>query len=249
MKVEYVDHMGDDLSVVNAARVSFDKRHETFQTKDEGLIKYLARHNHWTPFAHTTISLRITAPIFVARQLFKHKVGFVENEVSRRYVDSPPEFFIPEIWRGRPKNAKQGSDGEVNPVLTNKWGIPHTIENAVTSHSNDAITLYSELLSHGVCAEQARMVLPQSMYTSWIWTASLPAYARFCKLRLSKDAQAESSEIAKQVKEIIEPLYPISWKALSTDYDETKKSEEPQKSSEPTFWNRLLFWRRRDKTN
>lgn len=220
MQVTYVSHMGDDLMVVNAARVSFAKLsewecevsgpHEYYwrlTDRDVKLINYLAEHNHWTPFAHPQITLHIKAPIFVARQLFKHKVGFVENEVSRRYVDSDPELFTPIVWRGRPTDsAKQGSSGRI--ILNSKGG--EVLDNAYAA----ALEAYKTLLSIGVAPEQARMVLPQSMMTEWYWTGSLAAFARFCIQRSHSNAQAETACIAAQCAVVIAPLFPISWKAL-----------------------------------
>ena len=208
MKVELVDKMGSDLTVVNAARVSFNKHHDELDTSDEKLIKYLAQHGHWTPFGHPQMQFRISAPIFVARQLVKHQVGLVWNEVSRRYVDYTPELF--EVtggnWRGKPKDAKQGSDGymHISPLL------------AMTVEMNNgwAIDLYKKLIDAGVAPEQARMVLPLSTYTEWYWTGSLAAFARVCKLRLSSDAQEETQEIARQISEHCAILFPISWKYL-----------------------------------
>ena len=162
MNVELIDKMGTDLSVVNAARVSYSKTKDTFEDKDEKLIKYLAEHEHWSPFAHASMQFRIKAPVFVARQLVKHQVGLVWNEVSRRYVDYEPEFFAPEVWRGRPKNSKQGSDGEVN-----------TDGEYYNRYINGCKVYYSLLLNEGVAPEQARMVLPQSMMTEWIWSGTV----------------------------------------------------------------------------
>lgn len=206
MKVEYVAHMGDDTLVVNAARVSFDKWHNEFDDeKDSSLIKYLAKHNHWTPFGHPQITLRITAPVFIRTQCFKHKVGFTENEVSRRYVDAEPEFFVPDVWRGKAANKKQGSSDEAVDIsgLWSPRGYYACIDE-----------VYSTLLGAGVAPEQARMILPQSMYTSWIWTGSLAAFARFYSLRTSEDAQKEIKDLAEMVGDIISPLYPYSWEAL-----------------------------------
>lgn len=210
MKVELLNVMGDDLMVVNAARVSFDKYHNAFTEGDIGLIRYLATHDHWTPFAHPQIQFRITVPIFVARQWFKHVVGTVRNEVSRRYVSDEPEFFTPGIWRGKPEGSiKQGSsqyavsdeaqeiaDGQLNLVI----GVT---ENA-----------YKNLLALGVAPEQARMVLPQCMYTSWIETGSLAFWARFCDLRLGNHAQEEIRTIASEISHIMIELFPESWKQL-----------------------------------
>ncbi|MGB4467545.1 MAG: FAD-dependent thymidylate synthase [Azovibrio sp.] len=217
MNVDYIEHLGTDLSVVNAARVSFDKESDwedlshddgsqqvfTLSERDAKLISYLAKHNHWSPFAHTSIQLRVKAPIFVARQLVKHQVGGVWNEVSRRYVDSEPEFFFPEQWRGRPVNAKQGSSGVIE-------GVAHvTIFSTETS-----LKTYDWLLTQGVAPEQARMILPQNMMTEWYWTGSLMFFARVCRERLAPGAQQETREVAEQIAEIVAPLFPVSWSAL-----------------------------------
>lgn len=205
MQVEYVDHMGSDLTVVNAARVSFGKHKDTFDDSDAKLIKYLCRHGHWTPFAHPQICLRMKAPVFVRTQCFKHKTGFVENEVSRRYVDDAPTFYIPDVWRGRPTDgAKQGSSGEVK------------LESEVEGFFEYCLRYYQMMLAKGVAPEQARMVLPQSMYTQWYWTGSLAAYARFYKQRSDSHAQKEIQDLAKMVGETIQPLYPASWEALTS---------------------------------
>ena len=207
MDVNYIDHMGTDLTVCNAARVSFDKHHDLLTSGDEKLIGYLAKHDHWTPFSHCTATFRIKAPIFVARQLFKHKVGLTENEISRRYVDSEPEFYIPEVWRGKAKNKKQGSSG----ILSDN----EYIGEAVKIVYERAATMYNSLITKaGVAPEQARMVLPQGMFTEWFWTGSMSAWARICKLRISDDAQAESKGIAKMIDKECVKLWPISWSAL-----------------------------------
>lgn len=215
--VEYVDHMGSDLSVVNAARVSFNKVSTEFSEKDAKLVGYLAKHNHWTPFGHTSISLRIKCPIFVARQLGKHQVGLVWNEVSRRYVDDEPEFFIPDVWRGRPVNAKQGSDGTIDKI----WWIPddswYSVKDGVSETTQWSLNRYLRMIECGVAPEQARMILPQNTMTEFIWTGSLVAFARIYKLRIDPHAQQEVQEIAKMINEIIEPLYPNAWKALTND--------------------------------
>jgi len=209
MEVSYVSHMGDDLMVANAARVSFSKhRDEGDWTdkpgSDKRLLDYLASHRHWTPFAHPQISLRIKAPIFVRTQCFKHKQGFVENEVSRRYVDDEPTFFVPDAWRGRPRNSKQGSSDEVISTEMNGY-IAFCL--GVTER-------YERLIREGVAPEQARMILPQSMYTEWYWTGSLAAYARFYKQRSDEHAQKEIQDLAALVSAVIEPLFPVSWRAL-----------------------------------
>jgi len=204
-KVEYVDHMGSDLSIVNAARVSFNKVSNILEPNDEKLIKYLATHNHWTPFAHTSISLRIKCPIFVARQLGKHQVGLVWNEVSRRYVDDEPEFFFPDVWRGRPVNAKQGSSDHV--VV-----FPYDPAKSVVEA---ALGTYDYMIKMGVAPEQARMVLPQNTMTEFIWTGSLAAFSRIYKLRIDPHAQKEVQDIAVMMDEIIKPLFPVGWKVLN----------------------------------
>jgi thymidylate synthase (FAD) len=209
-KVEYVDHMGSDLNVVNAARVSFHKIADEFTHKDEKLIAYLAKHNHWTPFAHTSVSLRIKAPIFVARQLVKHQIGLVWNEVSRRYVDEPPEFYMPDVLRARAENVKQGSaDHEVQ-------GNGAYLQ-AANYYTGVMAQMYEGMIHGGVAPEQARMFLPQNMMTEWIWTGSVAAWARVCNLRLDPHTQQETREVAQMIKEVVEPLYPVSFKALLND--------------------------------
>lgn len=241
MKVTLIDHMGTDLTVVNAARVSFDKESDWVQgsfttapdpddaeavvwtipkylsDKDAKLIAYLAKHNHWSPFAHTSVQLRVKAPIFVARQLVKHQVGGVWNEVSRRYVDSEPEFWFPEVWRGRPVNAKQGSTG----VLDSKQP---DMDIDIYAHDivRKTVQLYSDLLTTGVAPEQARMILPQNMQTEWYWTGSLMFFCRVCRERLAPGAQAETREVAEQIAEQVAPLFPVSWAALMDSNGETK---------------------------
>lgn len=227
MRTELVDSMGSDLTVVNSARVSFDKEvkwidvynviaDDGFKTvkvlhkKDEKLINYLAKHGHWTPFSHPQITLRYTVPLFVARQEFKHIVGFTRNEVSRRYVDDDPEFYIPELWRSRPaESVKQGS------------GLPlDSRSNEYYQEYYDRLIefveeMYRQMISDGVAPEQARMILPQSMYTSYYITGSLAAFARFYKQRTDEHAQKEIQDLAHMVGDIIQPLYPVSWQALT----------------------------------
>jgi len=223
IKVDLVDHMGTDLTVVNAARVSFDKASDwkldfskdhkfgdnVLSDADTKLIHYLAKHNHWSPFAHTSIQLRIKAPIFVARQLVKHVVGGVWNEVSRRYVDSEPEFYFPEVWRGRPTDgAKQGSSGEVTHV----HGV--LVSHGAQYAASTALGTYNQLIDGGVAPEQARMILPQNMMTEWYWTGSLMFFARVCKERLASGAQAETRDVASLIAREVELLFPVSWNAL-----------------------------------
>jgi len=216
--VEYVDHMGDDLTVVNAARVSFANHKEVFQAGDINLIKYLAKHNHWTPFAHPQITLRIKAPVPIRTQFFKHKQGFVENEISRRYVDFTPDLYHLK-WRKRPDgNAKQGSDGWLECVdgggETSGGFATHPLYRAYESLMSQAEKVYEELIASNVAPEQARFALPQAMYTEWYWTGSLAAYARFYKQRINDHAQWEVQKYAEAVGKIIEPLFLVSWKHL-----------------------------------
>lgn len=208
IKAEYIDHMGDDLMVTNAARVSMGKHHTFFDKSDEKLLKYLATHNHWTPFSHPQITLRESVPIFVSRQRFKHMVGFTYNEISRRYVDTPPSFFIPDEWRSRPDGSiKQGSGGK--HIHSNDWMLNyHQLLDSV-EHT------YNQMIADGVAPEQARMVLPQSMVTEYYVTGSLAAWARAFKLRIDDHAQVEIQVLADQWGQIIEPMFPVSWKALT----------------------------------
>ena len=212
--VSLVNHMGNDDTVVNAARVSFAKEARQYAVdQNKRLIKYLADHNHWSPFAHCTLQFHIKAPIFVARQLAKHQVGFAWNEVSRRYVDSDPTFWNPNRqWRSRAENKKQGSSTElVGDVIEAGDEYESTIRTAVLS--------YNLLLAQGVCPEQARSVLPQSMMTEWYWTGSLFGFSRVCKLRLDAHAQVECREVAQPIYDTCAKLFPISWKALNGTLD------------------------------
>jgi thymidylate synthase (FAD) len=221
--VDLIDYMGSDLSVVNAARVSFNKesdwdsdpnwtgyREHKLSEKDQKLIAYLAKHKHWTPFAHPQITLRIKAPIFIRTQLFKHKVGFVENEVSRRYVTDAPEFYIPQ-WRNAPTNgAKQGSSDFVQ-----EESIAKQLEMQYTMAIHEANKIYETLLEQGIAPEQARSVLPQGTFTEWWWTGSLAAYARVFYQRSDPHAQWEVRQYADAIGELISPLFPVSWEALT----------------------------------
>ena len=206
LKVEFIDKMGTDLSVVNAARVSYAKFKDKFEDKDEKLIKFLAEHNHWSPFAHASLQFRIKAPVFVARQLVKHQVGLVWNEISRRYVDYTPELYEPKEWRGRPQNSKQGSDGTVSIDSNEKHRLDMAMEQCKI--------IYNSLIGKGIAPEQARMVLPQSMMTEWIWSGTLYAFARVCNLRCAKDTQEETREVADQIHNICKEEFPMSWKYL-----------------------------------
>ncbi len=213
--VEYMDSMGTDLTVVNAARVSFDKEHEQFDwSTDRGLIKYLAKHNHWSPFAHCSATFRVKAPIFVARQLVKHTVGFSWNEVSRRYVDSEPEFYIPEVLRKRAENVKQGSSEDA--VLPRDLGNGMAMDPYRLIRANTMASLedYQDLLAEGVCPEQARMILPQNTMTEWYWTGTLYAWARMCQLRMDSHSQKETRLVAQMVSMHMAQLFPVSWEFL-----------------------------------
>ena len=205
IKVDLIDCMGSDDTVANAARVSFDKLAENY-TKEENskLIRYLAKHDHWSPFSHAFVSFRIKAPIFVARQLGKSVVGLAWNEVSRRYVSTEPEFYLPKTWRKASDNVKQGSSdtpaGYFDPVAEKATEL--------------CLSAYILMLSEGVCAEQARMILPQNTMTEWIWSGSLYAFARVCNLRLDSHTQKETQEVAQQISDYMKELFPVSWEVL-----------------------------------
>ena len=202
--------MGTDLTVVNAARVSFGKKKTEFTDGDAKLIKFLADHNHWSPFGHCSVQFHIKAPVFVARQLVKHQIGLTWNEISRRYVDFPPEFYDVDVWRGRPVDKKQGSsDNTVEWV--NRDRRTDTLKSEV---ENIALKNYNTMIEAGVAPEQARMILPQSMMTEWYWSGTLYAFARVCNLRCSPDAQIESKEVADKIALHCETLFPHSWRSL-----------------------------------
>lgn len=244
MKVEYVDHMGSDLSPIRAAIVSNGKTNlDKYVDNDlrfthaaHSLINFLARGctrdewdaqvykiadadfgnqiedvlhyvknmpSHWTPFGHTAITVHVKAPIFVARQLGKHQVGFVWNEISRRYVDSKPEFYVPDVWRGRAKDKKQGSEGAVNPEYNPQY-LDAKLKFA-----------YLQALDMGIAPEQARMLLPQSTMTEWYWTGNLYAFAKMFVARTDSHTQKETQDVAHMIGDIIKPLFPISWEALT----------------------------------
>jgi thymidylate synthase (FAD) len=222
IKATLIDHMGSDITTVNAARVSFGKTSQplawmeydyedgsrcgdliaVLDERDTKLVKYLAKHNHISPFGHAFASFHIKAPIFVARQLVKHK--FLRwNEISRRYVDDKPEFYEPDVWRGRSADKKQGSDGVVALRGYDDW-----------TYNQSCLAMYEDLLADGVAPEQARIVLPQSTMTEWIWSGSLDAFAAMCKLRCASDTQYESRLLADQISEKMGELFPVSWSAL-----------------------------------
>jgi len=216
IKATYIDHMGNDLTVANAARVSFGKTSEMeddpwgppkLKAKDDKLIRYLAKHRHISPFGHCFASFHVKAPIFVARQLVKHK--FLRwNEISRRYVDDEPEFYVPDVWRGRSADKKQGSDKDLD-----LWWD----EDLLFSRP---LSVYKRMLDEGVAPEMARMVLPQSTMTEWYWSGSLDAFADMCNLRCKDDTQAETREVARQIDHKMIELFPVSWDALTEDDDD-----------------------------
>lgn len=237
MNVDLLDHHGSDLLVVDSARVSFGKKSQwewwdedgrgpcdspspcgeyfnirKLAEKDVKLINYLAREKHVLPFRHPQITLRCKAPIFIARQLGKHQVGMSWSEESRRYIDSEPEFFWPDKWRKRAENVKQGSsDEEVEYESLWQFG---GISDDVNAHLEDAVALYNNMLSYGVAPELARMILPQNMYINWVWTGSLLSFFEMYKLRSEGHAQKEAQDFAAMVRDVIAPLYPVSWSAL-----------------------------------
>jgi len=207
--VELLETFGNDLTVVNAARVSFAKESHEFSEQDGKLVRYLAKHHHITPFFHPQLRFRIKMPIFVAREWFRHQIGFARNEVSRRYVDSPPECYVPkkEDLRERDSNKKQGSKDTAVPNAEYAYEV-------INDATHAAMDAYRNLLNNGVAPEVARMVLPQSMYTEFIETGSLAAYARLCSLRLDPTAQKEIRDYATAVSTLLEKAFPVSWPAL-----------------------------------
>lgn len=210
MNVELIDSMGSDKLVVNAARVSFAKKIEKMGIKDERLIRFLAVHGHWSPFAHPHVCFYFRAPVFVARQLAKHQVGFAWNEISRRYVDFQPTYFHP-TWRERAENKKQGSGGLMLGWKAKAASAVHDMSIWMSQKS------YAKLLKLGVAPEQARAVLPQTMYTEWYWTGSLYGWSRVVQLRCHKDAQEETRQIVEQVERHMAELFPVSWRELVSD--------------------------------
>lgn len=209
-KVELLHVMGDDLMVVNAARVSFAKESKEFSLQDGKLVQYLARNGHISPFFHPQVQFRLKMPIFVAREWFRHTIGFARNEVSRRYVDTPPECYIPTELRERDPNLKQGSKTEI--IKENSRNVE-----IVKTAAQSAMEVYNALLEDKVAPEVARMVLPQSMYTEFVETGSLYAYARLCKLRLDPHAQREIQLYAEAVSDALKDKFPVCWTALMGD--------------------------------
>jgi len=201
MDVQLIDKMGNDLSVVNAARVSFAKMKKEFDNRDEKLIKYLAKHNHWSPFGHASLQFKIKAPIFVARQLVKHQVGLTWNEVSRRYVDDEPEFYLPFMWRKKAEDKKQGSSDE-------------EIEYDITPTIKWCKETYNNMLKEDIAPEMARMILPQCMMTEWYWSGTLYAFARVCNLRNKEDSQSETRQISQLITRHLKDHFPMSAKYI-----------------------------------
>ena len=242
----YIDHMGNDLSVVNAARVSFGKKSEmvedkhgfwSLKKKDIKLIKYLAQHKHYSPFGHAFASFHVKAPIFVARQLVKHK--FLRwNEISRRYVDDNPEFYVPKVWRGKSADKKQGSDGvslwnhgEGTGYRDEEYKVMRTVQD-----------LYLHMIEVGVAPEMARMVLPQSTMTEWYWSGSLDAFADMCKLRCKSDTQYETRIVADKINVIMADLFPHSWAALLDVAEEKTVKQEPNLLIKLDDYNGWEYW-------
>lgn len=224
VKAELLDYMGTDLDVVNAAKVSFSKESEwEWQTeyecgvpvsdtpiladKDKKLINYLATHDHWTPFAHTALKFRCSAPVPIRTQAFKHKIGMVENEESRRYISSTPEIYIPEFFRAKPEGSiKQGSAGK--HIRSDDWIIDYQ------QKALSCVHMYENMLKDGVCPEQARFILPQGAIVNWIWTGNLVSFANFYNKRTDTNAQYEVRLLAESVGKQIAEIFPVSWKAL-----------------------------------
>lgn len=208
IKAEYVDHMGSDLSVVNAARVSFAKEVSEFETeKDTKLINYLAKHEHWTPFAHTALTFRCSAPVPIRTQAFKHKQGLVENEESRRYISSTPEIYIPEFFRSKPEGSVKQGSGDIH-YNSDEW------LNIYKDTTEACVDWYIKMIEDGVCAEQARFILPQGAIVNWMWTGNLYAFANFYLKRTDPHAQREVQMLAESVGKEVEKLFPVSWLAL-----------------------------------
>jgi len=231
----YIDHMGSDLSVVNAARVSFNKKSEWdyhhdiglppityLSERDTKLVRYLAKHKHLSPFGHCFASFHVKAPIFVARQLGKHK--FLRwNEVSRRYVDEEPEFYVPDQWRGRSADKKQGSSDTVVESLRMQGFGEQSVHDGAFKHQMHSLDLYRDMITAGVAPEQARMVLPQSTMTEWYWSGSLDAFASMCKLRCASDTQYESRVVANQISKVMGKIFPVSWPCLLGEQEDFEK--------------------------
>lgn len=217
IEVALVHHVGDDLDVVDAARVSFDKPSSAYtKEQNEKLIRYLAKHKHHSPFNHSFLSFRVKAPIFVARQLVKHKF-LPWNEVSRRYVDSEPEFYFPEYWRAKAENVKQGSDDKAVDILDSDYLGFQEPQDHPAYLTQGALWTYNFLLKKGVCPEQARMVLPQNTMTEWRWSGTLGAFLDMLVLRLDPHTQKETRDVAEKIAVIVKDLFPVSYAAYLGD--------------------------------
>lgn len=247
----YIDHCGTDLSVVNAARVSFGKKSEYLEDKhgfwylsekDTNLINYLANHKHYSPFGHCFASFHVKAPIFVARQLVKHK--FLRwNEISRRYVDDPPEFYNTDVWREKSEDKKQGSQGKITTscVLDMCGEYTHPMFAAEDIYEV-SLQVYNSMIEGGVCPEQARMVLPQSMMTEWYWSGSLDAFADMCKLRCKDDTQYETRIVADKISKVMRDLFPYSWGALLDEHKPARTKQEPNVLVKLDDYNGWEYW-------
>ena len=211
--VEILETFGDDLTVVNAARVSFDKVSTELTEGDKKLINYLAKHEHTSPFFHPQARFRIKLPIFVAREWYRHTIGFSRNEVSRRYVDTPPECWVPKPLEIRERNPKLKQGSKDTPVADSD-----EVHAILSTQTQSALQTYHDLLAKGVAPELARTVLPQSMYTEFVETASIAGYARLCHLRLGPDAQKEIRDYATAINQLLEERFPVSWKALQQTF-------------------------------
>ena len=233
MQVDYIDHFGDDRMVVNAARVSFNKwigEDTELLKKDKKLINYLAKNMHRSPFYQPKVQLRVHVPFFIANQLKRHQVGFDLNEVSRRYVDEEPEIYYPSEWRGRPEGSiKQGSGDQKIELIALKdkthdmyWKLEP--ESVYKTAMSSILEIYNAMIAGGIAPEQARLVLPQSAYTTFLWTGSLYGWANLCWQRVDSHAQLEIQQMAQSINDIIEPLFPVSWAALMK-YKPTINSE------------------------
>lgn len=214
MRVELLDYMGSDFKICSVARISFARKAEEFTPEqNERLINFLAKYGHWSPFSHVHVSLAMQAPIAIKAQCDKHTVGFASNTESRRYISHPPELFLPTFRTKPDGSVKQGSGGEHpdNDIIREAY---HAL-------AHECLELYNGMIAQGVAAEQARFILPQGVETNWVWTGSLYAWARFYNLRTDPHAQKEIRNLAYMVEDVIAPLYPISWKALTNQTEKT----------------------------
>lgn len=208
IKAEYIEHMGNDLTVVNAARVSFGKFKNKLDEGDEKLLTYLAKHKHFTPFEHCQLSVLISCPLYIRSQIHRHRT-FSYNEISRRYTDENIEFFVPDNLRHQHTKSKQCSNGIIDDE-----NLQSAYLLAIKEHHIDALNLYQALLDAGIAREQARGVLPQNLMTQFWMSGNLRNWAQFLALRLDGHAQAEAQSIAQNVANIIKDKFPKAGKAL-----------------------------------